>query len=164
MMGELLKERERMPAGADGTEVDQVEAPSVWALCKFMNEMLRSQQFERAIATLTEVIRYNPHLGILYAYRGIAFYELGYYGEAFLDEEAALRMNPDDPETLFNQAEALFKLGNDERALWNLDRALELANHRTERKQIIECIQHLAKIIRDKEIPRELYYQNMASR
>jgi len=152
-MGKSLKERERTPAGEGRNE-----APSVPDLCNFMNELLRTRQFERAIAILTEVIRNNPHLGILYGYRGIAFYQLGRYAEAVLDEEAALHMDPDEVGTLFNQAEALFKLGNDDWALRNLDRALELADRRGSAKETVECMQRLVRIIRNKEMPRELYY------
>jgi tetratricopeptide (TPR) repeat protein len=93
------------------------------------NARLAEKEYDKAIKDLTEAIRLDPKLVSAFYNRGIAWFEKGGYGnydKALLDFHDASRLDAKNPAAFYLKARCYALMGNAERALDNLQQALEL--------------------------------------
>ena len=127
-------------------------------LCARGDRRIADGDYSGAVEDLTEAIRLNPGGCDGYSLRGVAYYELGRYEEAFADDCVAVDMEP-SPASLFNRAEAYYKTGRDDEALEDAERARAQAEVDPRYQFLIPEIDYLAGHVRDKSLKREDYYQ-----
>lgn len=87
------------------------------------------EHYELAIERLTEYLKANPHNGIAYNNRGLAYSEIGRGGEALLDFAKAMEYSPDDPIPCMNRGDLYTRakpVGRFHEAIEDFTRAITL--------------------------------------
>jgi len=84
------------------------------------SEAIKSNNFDRAIALLSEVIAANGNKALAYPLRGFAFYKKNDYAPAITDFSRALEFNPKDAEGYFYRARSFEKTKQYAKALDDL--------------------------------------------
>lgn len=79
-----------------------------------------------ALAVLTQAIAQYPNTAALFSVRGALLLEEKKYAAALDDLEAAVKIDPKDPVTLTNRAQAYRAFNRTQESLADLDRAVEL--------------------------------------
>ena len=80
-----------------------------FAKLKQASEAIKSNNFDRAIALLSEVIAANGNKALAYPLRGFAFYKKNDYASAITDFTRTLEINPKDAEGFFYRAHSFEK-------------------------------------------------------
>ncbi|HTN77831.1 MAG TPA: tetratricopeptide repeat protein [Pirellulaceae bacterium] len=89
-------------------------------------EWARRRDFGQAWQCYSEAIRRAPHYGAFFHNRGLAAYEGGHHKHALADFDEALRLEPDNAETLCARAMAHAQLNCEALALADYERSLQL--------------------------------------
>jgi tetratricopeptide (TPR) repeat protein len=81
------------------------------------------EDYELAIEQLTSYLKNNPHSGIAYNNRGLAYAEIGYGDEALLDYAKAIESLPTDPIPYINRGYLYERAGRLHEAIDNYTQA-----------------------------------------
>ena len=79
---------------------------------RYGTELLRLQQYDKAISILNQAISANPGDDYVYINRAAAYYSLRRYQEALLDFNRAISLNPETARSYYGRALTYQALGN----------------------------------------------------
>ena len=89
-------------------------------------EFINKDEYEKAIAELTEAIKLDPKLALAYNNRGEAYRRKGEFDKALEDFNEAIRLNPKYDEAYTNRANVYINNGDFERAIEDYNEAISL--------------------------------------
>lgn len=116
-----LTEATDLFAGASAQNPNDAELPYLRGRAFFLLDA-----YEQAIAHFTRAIELRPDFGDAYHQRARARYRVGDLGSCIADNIIAERYLPDDPLIFYRRALAYFDQGDNDRALADYRKALEL--------------------------------------
>jgi tetratricopeptide (TPR) repeat protein len=124
---------------------------------------LRMQQYEAAIADLTEVLQRSSEDVRAFANRGSAYHALGKTRNAMIDYNRAIALQPDYDIAFVNRGSLHFDLGNYEHALADFDRAIALNDSDSKtfynRAMVLAQLGQFDKAVTDLETAERLFQQ-----
>jgi tetratricopeptide (TPR) repeat protein len=103
-------------------------------------------EYDRALADLDQAISLNPNLAKAYNNRGLVYYRKWDYDQALTDFNEAVRLEPDNDEAYYNRGalrQYLFPQSDTDKAITDMQKALELTNNPWIRKNAKEQLQRL---------------------
>lgn len=111
----------------------------IWTLniSQAAKKLMNSQKFTDAIQAYREVLKYDPLNGDAYKQIGWCQYRQGYYQDALLSAQKAVELNPKD-ETNYNLLAGIYSSqNNDELAIENYKKAIEMTNSEGEKVYLL---------------------------
>ncbi|MEH2144575.1 tetratricopeptide repeat protein [Nostoc sp.] len=108
------------------TEKHQLENQKPSLLFKLGNLLSTANEYEAAIASYDQALKFKPDDHQAWYNRGIALDELGRFEEAIISYEQALKFKPDYHLAWYNRGIALDELGRNEEAIASYDQALKI--------------------------------------
>ncbi|MBF2006103.1 MAG: tetratricopeptide repeat protein [Chlorogloeopsis fritschii C42_A2020_084] len=107
--------------------VEDHQTPSRKAvlLVELGNLHLAAQDYEEAIASYDQAIKFKPDFHQAWYNRGHALKNLGRYEEAIASFDQAIKFKPDDHQAWYNRGNALGDLGRYEEAIASYDQAIK---------------------------------------
>ncbi|XP_044140323.1 E3 ubiquitin-protein ligase TTC3-like isoform X1 [Bufo gargarizans] len=114
------------------------------------NVAFEKEQYISAVQYYTAAMQYSPHNHILFGNRALCFIRVGDYWSALCDGKKAIVLKNTWPKGHYRFCEALFLLGERERAVSSNEKAQELC--RCCPDGIRDLVQQQSKFIRDMEV------------
>lgn len=108
------------------TEKHQLENQKPSLLFKLGNLLSTANEYEAAIASYNQALKFKPDDHQAWYNRGIALDELGRFEEAIISYDQALKFKPDYHLAWYNRSIALYELRRFEEAVISYDQALKL--------------------------------------
>jgi len=107
------------------TQNHQISSSQAELLIKLGDLQLAGQDYNKAIASYDQALKFKPDDHEVWYSRGNALRNLGRFEEAIASYDQALKFKPDDHEVWNNRGYALDELGRNEEAIVSYDQALK---------------------------------------
>ncbi|AFY49383.1 Flp pilus assembly protein TadD [Nostoc sp. PCC 7524] len=107
-------------------EQHQTEDRKVGLLFELGNLLYAAKEFEAAISSYDQALKFKPDKHEAWYNRGIALRNLGRNEEAISSYDQSVKFNPDDHQAWNNRGNTLFNLGRNEEAISSYDQAVKI--------------------------------------
>jgi len=101
---------------------------------------LNNKDFDKAIASFTNAIKYAPDYYPFYIARGLAYFNKGDYDRAIADYTQALRLGSNDVTAYLNRGTAYYNKKNYDRAVTDFEAALRIDPNNANTKQWLDVV------------------------
>jgi tetratricopeptide (TPR) repeat protein len=107
--------------------IDSASIYDVEYLCRAAAEAANGGENEKALTYLEQVLITNPQHAMAWCEKGNCLDYLGRCEEALQSYDRAIRLDPDNSDTLFNKALTLKKMGREQDSRLLMEQAVKLA-------------------------------------